>query len=83
LKLAQIGPKQALKYPILVNIRKRPKNGQMAKPLYFWQTVSKEAKLGRFGLKKAKWQPWQGKSHSSFLISFGKKKFSTVCISNC
>ena len=24
------------------------KNGQMAKPFYFWQTVS----------KKAKWQPW-------------------------
>jgi len=48
LKFAQICPKQALKYTLFVNIQKRPKNGQMAKPFYFWQTVS----------KKAKWQPW-------------------------
>jgi hypothetical protein len=24
----------------------------MARPFYFWQTVSKKAKLGSFGLKK-------------------------------
>jgi len=47
LKFAQICLKQTLKYTILVNIQKRPKNGQMAKPFYFRQTVS----------KKAKWQP--------------------------
>ncbi len=47
LRFAQICPKQALKYTIFVNIQKRPKNGQMAKPFYFWQMVS----------KKAKWQP--------------------------
>jgi len=52
LKFAQIGPKQALKYTIFVNIQKRPKNGQMAKPFDFWQTVSKKAILGGFGLKK-------------------------------
>jgi len=40
--------KTALKYTIFANIQKRPKNCQMAKPFYFWQTVS----------KKAKWQPW-------------------------
>ncbi len=50
LEFAQICSKQALKYTIFVNIQKRPKNGQMAKPFYFWQTVSKKAKLGRFGL---------------------------------
>jgi hypothetical protein len=33
--------KKALKHTIFVNIKKRPKNGQMAKPFYFWQTVSK------------------------------------------
>jgi hypothetical protein len=52
LKFAQICSKQALKYTIFVNIQKRPKNGQMAKPFYFWQTVSKKAKFGRFGLYK-------------------------------
>jgi len=31
---------------------KKAKNGQMAKPFYFWQTVSKKAKNGRFGLLK-------------------------------
>jgi len=50
LKLAQICPKQALNYTIFVNIQKRPKKGQMAKPFSFWQTVSKKAKFGRFGL---------------------------------
>jgi len=49
LRFAQICPKQALKNTIFVNIKKRPKNGQVAKPFYFWQTVS----------KKAKWQPWR------------------------
>ncbi len=43
--------KTGLKIYYFVNIRKRPKNGQMAKPFYFWQKVS----------KKAKWQPcWVG-----------------------
>jgi len=41
-----------LKYTIFVNIQKRPKNGQMAKSFYFWQTVSKKAKFGRLGFKK-------------------------------
>jgi len=41
LKFAQICSKQALKYTLFVYIQKRPKNGQMTKPLYFWQTVSK------------------------------------------
>ena len=49
---AQIFPKQALKYTIFFNFQKRPKNGQMAKLFYFWQTVSKKAKLGWFGLFK-------------------------------
>ncbi len=31
---------------------KKAKNGQMAKPFYFWKTVSKKAKFGRFGLLK-------------------------------
>ncbi len=31
---------------------KKAKKGQMAKPFYFWQTVSKKAKFGRFGLLK-------------------------------
>jgi hypothetical protein len=44
-EFAQNCPKQALKYTLFVNIQKRPR---MAKPFYFWQTVS----------KKAKWQPW-------------------------
>jgi len=48
LKFAQICSKRTLKYTIFVNIQKRPKNDQMAKPFYFWKTVS----------KKAKWQPW-------------------------
>jgi len=61
LKFAQICPKQALKYTIFVNIQKRPKNGQMAKPFYFWQTVS----------KKAKWQPFGSFSPSLFLCQFG------------
>ena len=43
---AQIFPKQALKCTIFFNIQKRPKNGQMAKPFYVWQTVSKKAKFG-------------------------------------
>jgi hypothetical protein len=47
MKFAHICPKRALKYTIFVNIQKRPK---MAKPFYFWQTVSKKAKIGRFGL---------------------------------
>ncbi len=48
MKFAQICPKQTLKYTYFVNIPKRPKNGQMAEPFFFWQTV----------FKKAKWQPW-------------------------
>jgi len=43
-KFAQICSKHALKYTIFDNILKRPKNGKMAKPFYFWQTVSKKAK---------------------------------------
>ncbi len=39
--------KTVLKIYYFCRHSKRPKNGQMAKPLYFWQTVS----------KKAKWQP--------------------------
>ena len=54
---AQIFSKQALKDTIFFNFQKRPKNGQMAKSFYFWQTVSKKAKFGWFGLFKAKWQP--------------------------
>jgi hypothetical protein len=50
MKFGHICPKQSLKYTIFVNIQKRPKSGQMAKPFYFWQTVSKKAKIGRFGL---------------------------------
>jgi len=56
-KFAQICPKQALNYTIFVNIKKRPKNGQMAKPFYFWQTVSKRPILADLAFKKAKWQP--------------------------
>jgi len=29
-----------------------PKKLKMAKPFYFWQTDSKKAKFGRFGLQK-------------------------------
>jgi len=54
LKFAKICQKQALNAVIFVNIQKRPKNGQMAKLFYFWQTVSKKAKFGRFAFKKAK-----------------------------
>ena len=43
---AQIYPKQALKGTNISNIQKRPKNGQMAKSFYFWQTASKKAKFG-------------------------------------
>jgi len=49
--LLRFAQKQALNYTIFVNIQKRPK-GQMAKPFYFWQTVSKKAKFGIFGLFK-------------------------------
>jgi hypothetical protein len=66
LKFAPICPKQAFKYFIFVNIRKRPKNGQMAKPFYFWQTVSKKAIIGRFGLLKGQMATL---SHSSFAPS--------------
>jgi len=52
LKFAQICPKQTLKYTIFANIQKGPKNGQMAKPFYLRQTVSKKANFGRFGLQK-------------------------------
>jgi len=38
---AQISPKEALKYTSFYNSQKRPKNDQMAKIFYFWQTVSK------------------------------------------
>jgi len=54
LKFAQICPKQTLKYTIFDNIKKRPKNGQMAKPFYFWQTVSKRPNLVDLAFKKAK-----------------------------
>ncbi len=33
------------------------KKGQMAKPFYFWQTVSKRQNLEDLAFKKAKWQP--------------------------
>ena len=49
---AQIFSKQALKDTIFFNFQKRPKNGQMAKSFYFWQTVSKKAKFDLFGLFK-------------------------------
>ncbi len=38
---AHISPKEALKYTSFYNSQKRPKNDQMAKIFYFWQTVSK------------------------------------------
>jgi len=57
LKFVQICSKQALKYTIFVNIKKRPKNGQMAKPFYFWKTVSKRPNWADLAFKKAKWQP--------------------------
>jgi len=57
LKFAQICPKQALKYALFVKIQKRPKNGQMAKPFYFWQTVSKRPNWADLAFKKAKLQP--------------------------
>ena len=44
---AQIFLKLALKDAIFFNFQKRPKNAQMAKPFYFWQTVSKKAKFGQ------------------------------------
>ncbi len=47
---------------------KRPKNGQMAKPFYFWQTVSKRAKFGRFGLSKGQKATLFQMTH--FLLSF-------------
>jgi len=68
LKFAQICPKQALKYTIFVNIQKRPKIGQMAKPFYFWQTVS----------KKAKWQPCSKVPLSSRLFHRGQLKIHEV-----
>jgi hypothetical protein len=43
MKFAQIWQKQTLKYTIFVNIKKKTKKGQMTKPFYFWQTVSKKA----------------------------------------
>jgi len=36
---------------------KKAKNGQMAKPFYFWQTVSKRPNWADLAFKKAKWQP--------------------------
>jgi len=30
----------------------------MAKPFYFWQTVSKRPKFADLAIKKTKWQPW-------------------------
>ncbi len=33
------------------------KNGKMAKPFYFWQTVSKRPNLADLTFKTAKWQP--------------------------
>jgi len=30
----------------------------MAKPFYFWQTVSKRPNWADLAFKKAKWQPW-------------------------
>ncbi len=56
MKIAQICSEHALKCTIFVNIQKRPKNVQIAKPFYFWSTVSKKPNLA--DLKKAKWQPW-------------------------
>jgi len=44
--LSKIGPK--IYY--FCQHSKKAKNGQMAKPFYFWQTVSNKAKFGRFGL---------------------------------
>ncbi len=41
----------------LVNIKKEQKNCEMAKPFYFWQTVSKRPNLEDLAFKKAKWQP--------------------------
>jgi len=52
-----ICPKQTLKYTIFDNIPKRPKNGQMAKQFYFWQTDSKKPNLVDLAFKKPKWQP--------------------------
>ncbi len=47
------------------DIWKQPKNGQMAKPFYFLQTVS----------KKAKWQPWL-----LFIICFYEKHMLSTMI---
>ncbi len=37
--------KKGQKDTIFIKIKKMPKNDQMAKLFYFWQTVSKKAKL--------------------------------------
>ena len=49
---AQIFPKQSLIGTIYSTFKKGQKNGQMAKPFYFSQTVSKKAQFGGFGLSK-------------------------------
>ena len=66
---AQIFPKQALKDTIFFNFQKRPKNGQMAKQFYFWQMVSKKAKLGWFGLFKGQMATLIVSLPSLFLLS--------------
>ena len=53
-EFTQIFPNQALKCTIFFNIYKRPKTGQMAKPFYFWQTVSKKANSADLAFLKAK-----------------------------
>jgi hypothetical protein len=47
LKFAQICPKQAKIYSFCQHSKKGQKNGQMAKPFYFWQTFSKKGQIGQ------------------------------------
>jgi hypothetical protein len=49
--------KTGLKMYYFCQHSKKAKNGQMAKPFYFWQTVSKWPNLADLDFKRVKWQP--------------------------
>jgi len=51
--LSKIG----LKIYYLCQHSKRPKNGQMAKPFYFWQTVSKRPNLADLAFNRPNGNP--------------------------
>jgi len=58
LKLAQICPKQALKYTLFVNIQKGQKMAKWPNHFISEKHFQKRQNLADLAFKKAKWQPW-------------------------